>query len=475
MNYYERMQKSIDFIEDNLAEDITVEQCAREAFMSVSGYYRMFLSVVGYNVKEYIRMRRLTLAYEELAEAGQSVITVANKYGYNSTDSFTRAFKSQFGILPSKVKASSHSEITKFARMNIMEKYFEENSAWVKEYPDIKVIKELEPMKVACFTYFGDDPETHAFEGLKTWAKEHDVAFHDPEYRVFGYNNPDPSNVDSDETYGYEVCITISEELFETLEDVPEGFTRGTYDSVKRRVLSGGKFAVTSVKRDGNGEVGLEIMNAWKRFSEWLNESKYNWGGNQYLEEHLGFDEEDNHIGGVDLYISIQDAPKNMFGEKEEEQIPAYQVAVFRTEGTDCEKNAVESWGRALAFAKEYHLDAKTSRIFQYNKGFDRKPPFFHTVMITLPENFTLKCSESPEENKNNLEQILPEITTFPGGSYVTIHVDPNQIGDGWMHMEKWRKDTKTVAGNHQWVEEWILENWEWPVKDIKICYPVRK
>ena len=123
MNYYERMQKSIDFIEDNLSEDITVEQCAREAFMSVSGYYRMFLSVVGYNIKEYIRMRRLSLACEEL-EQGQSVMTVATKYGYNSVDSFTRAFKSQFGILPSKIKSGSlHSEMNKFARMNIMEKY----------------------------------------------------------------------------------------------------------------------------------------------------------------------------------------------------------------------------------------------------------------------------------------------------------------------------------------------------------------
>ena len=468
MNYYERMQKSIDFIEENLAEDITVEQCAKASFMSVSGYYRMFLSVVGYNVKEYIRMRRLSLACAEL-EQGQSVMTVATKYGYNSVDSFTRAFKNQFGVLPSKIKAgSSRSEMNKFARMNIMEKYFEGNSEWVEKYPDIKVIKELEPMKVACFTYFGDDPETHAFDGLKQWAKEHDVAFHDPEYRVFGYNNPDPSNVDSDETYGYEVCMTIPEELFELLEDVPENFKKGTYDGVKRRVLSGGKFAVTSVRWEHHDECGGEIVNAWKRFSAWLHESKYIWGGNQYLEEHLGFDEEDNHIGGIDLYISIQDAPKETFSVKEEEEIPEYRVAVFRTEGMDGEKNAMESWGKALSFAKEHCLNSKECRIFQYNKGFDRKPPFFHTVMITLPEGFEESLAKDSQVN-------LPEVSTFSGGSYVTIHVDRDHIGDGWMLMEKWRKETKTVAGNHQWVEEWTLENWEWPVKDIKICYPIKK
>ena len=123
-------------------------------------------------------------------------------------------------------------------------------------------------MKVACFTYFGDDPEGHAFEGLKEWAKGQGISFADQSYRIFGYNNPDPSNVDSDETYGYEVCITIPDELYDTLEDVPEGFTKGTYDSVKRRILSGGKFAVTSVRRDANWELGGAIMLAWKRFSE---------------------------------------------------------------------------------------------------------------------------------------------------------------------------------------------------------------
>lgn len=62
MNYYERIQKSIDFIEENICEDISIEQCAMKSFMSVSGYYRMFFSIVGMNVKEYIRRRRLTLS-----------------------------------------------------------------------------------------------------------------------------------------------------------------------------------------------------------------------------------------------------------------------------------------------------------------------------------------------------------------------------------------------------------------------------
>ena len=105
MNYYERIQNSLIFIEANLDNDLTIEACAHEAFMSVSNYYRMFLSVVGYNVKEYIRRRRLALAYEDIQSSkGITVTDVAFRYMYNSTDSFSRAFKKEFGVLPSYVK-----------------------------------------------------------------------------------------------------------------------------------------------------------------------------------------------------------------------------------------------------------------------------------------------------------------------------------------------------------------------------------
>lgn len=54
MNYYERIQRSIDYIESNLEGDITIEKAAQEAFMSCSNYYRMFFALTGYAVMEYI-------------------------------------------------------------------------------------------------------------------------------------------------------------------------------------------------------------------------------------------------------------------------------------------------------------------------------------------------------------------------------------------------------------------------------------
>ena len=325
MNYYERIQNSLSYIEANLDNQLRIEDCAHEAFMSVSGYYRMFLSIVGYNVKEYIRRRRLSLAYDEIRNLeGVSVTDMAFKYMYNSTDSFSRAFKKQFGILPSQVKKSSPNRIVnRFERIDLMEKYFEKDKELLGKYPDIKVIRELENMKVACYTYYGANPEDHAFEAITKWVHENQISLKESAYRIFGYNHPDPSNVDDpEELYGYEVCVTIPDSLYEKLEDVPEDFTKGTYDSVKRRVIEGGKYAVMSVKRDSNGDIGNNIMHAWKRFNKWLDEGKYIWGERQYLEEHLGFDDNDDHIGGVELYLPIENAPKIKEAKMSEMTIP---------------------------------------------------------------------------------------------------------------------------------------------------------
>lgn len=334
MNYYERIQKSIDFIEENICEDISIEQCAMKSFMSVSGYYRMFFSMVGMNVKEYIRRRRLTLALMDLQSPDKySVMDMAVKYGFNTQDGFSRAFKKQFGILPSEL-IDKNVNLNRFARIDIMEQFFECNNPELAEkYPDIKVIRDLPEMKAACFTYFGETPEDHAYNRLKEWFEENELTLHDSPYRLFGYNNPDPE--EGAKEYAYEYAITIPDEMYEKLEDVPDDIAHGvTYPKVYRKIIHSGKYAVLSVKREGD-DIGYAIMAAWKRFVNWIDESKYFWGHNQYLEEHLGFSENDDHIGGVDLYFSIEEDKTSNVSKVTEVEIPEMKVLEFREEDED--------------------------------------------------------------------------------------------------------------------------------------------
>lgn len=97
-------QESIDFIEHNLTEDIDIEQVASKAAFSPYYYQRIFAALCGLTVGEYIRARRMTLAAQELNRKDIKVIDVAVKYGYDSPDSFAKAFQKFHGITPSQAK-----------------------------------------------------------------------------------------------------------------------------------------------------------------------------------------------------------------------------------------------------------------------------------------------------------------------------------------------------------------------------------
>lgn len=104
MDYREKIQDSIAYIEENLSEEISLEELAKRAFVSKFYYHRLFHDEVGETVMAYIRKRRLTEAAKELKEGHVNVLDVAMKYQFGSQEAFSRAFKRMFHVAPSKVK-----------------------------------------------------------------------------------------------------------------------------------------------------------------------------------------------------------------------------------------------------------------------------------------------------------------------------------------------------------------------------------
>jgi AraC family transcriptional regulator len=100
MDWSERMTAAIDYIEDNLEGEIDFNTAAEKACCSPFYFQRMFSVVTEVTPAEYIRRRRLTLAAGDLQSGRMKVIDVAVKYGYDSPDAFTRAFRNQHGITP---------------------------------------------------------------------------------------------------------------------------------------------------------------------------------------------------------------------------------------------------------------------------------------------------------------------------------------------------------------------------------------
>lgn len=103
-NWIDSMQSALDYIEAHLTEDIQPEDVAQKAYVSAFHFQRLFHALCGVTLGEYIRCRRLTLAGQELSRGNSRVIDAALKHGYDSPDSFARAFQKFHGILPSAAK-----------------------------------------------------------------------------------------------------------------------------------------------------------------------------------------------------------------------------------------------------------------------------------------------------------------------------------------------------------------------------------
>ena len=104
MDWIGGIQRAIDYMEAHMAEELDYETIARESFSSPFHFQRVFSILCGYTLGEYIRNRRLTLAGAELASGDARVIDVALKYGYDSPDSFARAFQRFHGVTPSQAR-----------------------------------------------------------------------------------------------------------------------------------------------------------------------------------------------------------------------------------------------------------------------------------------------------------------------------------------------------------------------------------
>lgn len=107
------IQKIVNHIEDNLSEGITVAQMASLSEVSSWQFQRIFRSIIGDSLGNYIRHRRLTKAAERLKNSDQRIIDIALEFEFNSQEAFTRSFKSYFNATPQQVRKNEVSIITK--------------------------------------------------------------------------------------------------------------------------------------------------------------------------------------------------------------------------------------------------------------------------------------------------------------------------------------------------------------------------
>ena len=104
MNWIQGIQRAIDYVEAHITEEIDFDQVAHQAYASSFHFQRIFSILCGFSLGDYIRMRRLSLAGEALSRGNARIIDIALEYGYDTPESFSRAFTRFHGITPSEAR-----------------------------------------------------------------------------------------------------------------------------------------------------------------------------------------------------------------------------------------------------------------------------------------------------------------------------------------------------------------------------------
>ncbi len=104
MDWIKRLNNAMEYIEENITEEIEYDDLAKICFCSTHHFQRMFSYMANVTLSEYIRRRKMTLAAVDLQSTNDKVIDIALKYGYLSPTAFNRAFKSVHGVAPSLAK-----------------------------------------------------------------------------------------------------------------------------------------------------------------------------------------------------------------------------------------------------------------------------------------------------------------------------------------------------------------------------------
>lgn len=122
MHAWEQIQKTVDYIEEHISEEIKIENLAKLASLSHFYYQRLFSRLVSKSVNEYIKLRRLAKASDALLDKKRRILDIALDVGFSSHEALTRAFRDAFGITPDQFRTTP-VRLNNFAKPQLLLNY----------------------------------------------------------------------------------------------------------------------------------------------------------------------------------------------------------------------------------------------------------------------------------------------------------------------------------------------------------------
>lgn len=406
MQSSEIVQRAIDYIEQRLTESLTLEEIAGVAAMSLPNLYRLFHSLTGHPIKEYIRKRRINEAAICLRDTDLPTIDIGYRCGFESYPAFIKTFKRLTGLTPGQYRRSQL--VYSFERLNLNEHvcYLEERQL-SERFPEVRVIR-LNPQKGIGHLFvseFENGIETAAIDHFRERLSSHRVDLNG--MRLFGWN---VDMEDETKPFGYQLLAVDLMNQAENLKH-PELYSMA---------LEGGLYAVArtpSVAEDS-------IQNTWNRlFSEWLPRSVFEQGKQEFIEEYvLNRDQ----IVRMKLYLPVERS--RLVKRIEIVELSSLKVMRFRRAGVDCVKQADEasiSW-----LCRNGLIDDSRIRVFMHCDGGLLDESSTYEVYIAPPEEFL----PSREEVDLQVELEGGLYACLESGAYGTMTGVLERV-DRWLDM----------------------------------------
>jgi len=247
MEWVRSLNLGLEYIERHLNESIVCNDIAQHTYYSNFHFQRTFSLLTGMTVSEYIRNRRLSLAAQDLLQNGIKVLDVALQYGYDSPESFSKAFQRFHGVLPSQVKKHG-TELKSFNRLTL--KIVLEGGIVM----DYKIVNK-DSFKVALKTRRFNS-ESSGKEIPKFWSEYFSDGLHSKVCGMMGICMPQELG-----SIEFEYGIGCEEKY---VTQIPEGFK-----TIEIKPCTWAVFKCVGAMPDA-------IQNLWKRiYSEWLPQSNY--------------------------------------------------------------------------------------------------------------------------------------------------------------------------------------------------------
>lgn len=268
MNYYQRLNKVIDFIGKHLDEELSLDNLSDIFCVSKFHFHRLFTAFTGLSLQQYIRWLRLKRAAHQLiVDKDSSIINIAINANFDSHEAFSRAFKKACGFSPSQF------------RQGLGSSYWEQPPYYLPKHEETSMkveIRKIEKIRLAVVEHRGDPKLMgDSINRLISWAKDQPGNLKPKAGEAFGFAYDDPGTTPTSK-FRFDLGLKIPDNL--KLEK----------DNVVEKYLPSGRYAVVMHKGSRNN-IGDTIYLIYR---EWLPNSSEQLGDLPCIFCYYNFDHE---------------------------------------------------------------------------------------------------------------------------------------------------------------------------------------